>query len=74
MSWTSRPNEGIPYEPMDASPVKKDLVDSPLASPKRAEDSQVIVLDEEDEDIKADEAREEMEIDLYFRHVTFWFN
>ncbi len=71
MSCASRPSEDLAYEPMDASPVKEDLAPSPLASPKRTEDSQVIVLDDEDEDIKADQAREEMEIELYFRHVLF---
>lgn len=63
----SRPNEQIPDEPMDASPRKEDLSSSPLTSPKRQDDSQLIILDDEDEDGNAEQAREEMEIDLYFR-------
>jgi hypothetical protein len=52
---------------MDASPRKEDLSSSPLTSPKRQDDSQLIILDDEDEDGNAEQAREEMEIDLYFR-------
>eukprot|EP00029_Vermamoeba_vermiformis_P005180 TRINITY_DN1728_c0_g1_i1.p1 TRINITY_DN1728_c0_g1~~TRINITY_DN1728_c0_g1_i1.p1 ORF type:complete len:537 (-),score=94.54 TRINITY_DN1728_c0_g1_i1:47-1657(-) len=59
----TKPHEQILDEPMDSSPVREDMGPSPLASPK---ESQVIVLDDEDEDGKAEEAREEMEIDLYF--------
>jgi hypothetical protein len=62
----TRPNEQIPDEPMDASPRKEDLSSSPLTSPKRQDDSQLIILDDEDEDGNAEQAREEMEIDLYF--------